>query len=61
MINTKDTSNKLSKARINQLNSLICGLNKEATKKGITEEKLEEMMEEAKIQSYKKTYGNLLR
>lgn len=52
---------KTESERVKQLNSLIRDLNKEAIKKGITEEKLEEMMEKAKIQSYKKTYGNLLR
>jgi len=56
IINIEDF-NKLDIARVNQLNSLVQDLGREADKKSITEEKLEEMMEETKAQVHKKTYG----
>lgn len=49
--------NKLGLTKIEQLIALIRGLGKEADKKGITEKKLDKMMDETKAQVYKKTYG----
>ena len=43
--------------RLNELNDLGKGLGKEASKKNITEEELEKMMEETRAQVYKKSYG----
>ncbi|MBI5183745.1 MAG: type II toxin-antitoxin system prevent-host-death family antitoxin [Nitrospinae bacterium] len=52
-----DELDKLGLIRAEQLDSLIRDLGHEADKKGITEEKLEEMMEETRSQVYQKTYA----
>ena len=49
--------NKLGLVRMEQLNSLVRDLGREADKKNITEEKLNEMMEETRTQIYQETYG----
>lgn len=56
IINMEDFD-KLGLTRLDQLNSLVHGLGQEAEEKGIDEHKLEKMMEETKVQAYKKTYG----
>ena len=48
---------KLGLSRLDKLNSLVRGLDREAEEKEIDEHKLEEMMEETEDQVYKKTYG----
>lgn len=55
IINMEDFD-KLGLVRLNQLNSLVRGLGREAEQKGITEEELEKTMEETKEEVYKNTY-----
>jgi len=55
IINMEDFD-KLGLVRLNQLNSLVRGLGREAEQKGITEEALEKTMEKTKEEVYKSTY-----
>ena len=48
---------RLGLVRLDQLNDLGISLGREADKKNINEEKLEEMMEETRTQVYQKRYG----
>ena len=51
-----DEFNKLGLIHSDELNSLVKDLGREAEKKGISEKKLEERMENTKEKVYKKTY-----
>ena len=52
-----DDFEKIPSLQLLKLEKLGRALGEEAVKKGITEEKLEEMMEESKSQVYAETYG----